>query len=183
MRAFAAAGVAFLVWLLLGYVLRTQFGYNYGPNSSPRLFAGSYLRLWLSHMTLTNAFAALFDEFGATYLLIPFGWIAAPARLRQLVLAALPIVCLFAYVQQPDRALWNFHFLTSPLAALVLEPMADGFVYAFLGVYVLANLKVGAQISGVPQARYAFAVGLVLAAFAAFRFLREPRQRVAVEPS
>jgi len=182
-QAMTAAGAAFIAWLGLGYVLRTQFGYSYGPNKSPNLLGGSYLGLWLSHMTLRSGVSAMFDEFGATYLLIPFGWMAAPRRLRQLVLAALPIAGVFAYVQQPDRALWNFHFLTSPLAALVLEPMADVFVAAFLAAYVIANLKVGAQISFMPQARYAFGVGLVLAAVAAFRFVRGPHPRVVVEPS
>jgi len=183
-RAFrlAAAGLAaFVVWLGLGYALRSWFGYSYGTNKSPHLLAGSYLSIWLSHMSARGALSAMFNEFGATYLLIPVGWLAAPARLRQLVVAALPVAIVFSYVQQPDRALWNFHFLTSPLAALALEPMADGFVWAFLAVYAFANLKVGAQIDFIPQARYAFAVGLVLAGIATVRFLssRRPRLRPA----
>jgi len=86
-------------------------------------------------------------------------------------------------VQQPDRALWNFNFVASPLIALVLEASANAFVGLFLGVYVLANLKVGAQIDSVPQARYAFAVGLVLAVVAIVRFGRTRQLRPALEPS
>jgi hypothetical protein len=177
-RLAAAAGAAFVVWLGLGYVLRSRFGYSYGTNKSPHLLAGSYLSIWLSHMSARGALSAMFNEFGATYLLIPLGWLAAPARLRQLVIAALPLAVVFSYVQQPDRALWNFHFLTSPLAALALEPMTDAYVCGFLAVYAFANLKVGAQIDFVPQARYAFAAGLILAGIAAVRFMTSRRLRV-----
>jgi hypothetical protein len=182
-RAAGAAAVAFVVWLAVGYWLRTAFGYTYGPNRSPQLLAGSYLAIWLSQMSARGALSAMFNEFGATYLLIPLGWLAAPPWLRRLVLAALPIACVFSYVQQPDRALWNFHFVTSPLAALVLEPMANWFVCLFIAVYVFANLKVGAQIDFVPHARYAFVVGLVLAAVAAVRFLLARRRAPAVAAS
>ncbi len=182
-RAAAAGAAAFAVWLALSFFLRSQFGYSYGPNKSPRLLGGSYLAIWLSYMTPRGAVSAMFNQFGATYLLIPLGWLAAPPRLRQLVIPALPIACVFCYVQQPDRALWNFHFLTSPLAAVVLETMPNAFVACFLAVYVLANLKVGAQISFVPQARYGFAAGLVLAAIAGVHFIRSRRTRAAVELS
>ena len=48
----------------------------------------------------------MFNEFGATYLLIPLGWLAAPARLRQLVIAALPIHGAYAqYVCLPASRL------------------------------------------------------------------------------
>ena len=41
--------------------------------------------------------------------------------MRRLAVVSLPIAALFGYVQQPDRALWNFHYLVTPFAALVLE--------------------------------------------------------------
>ena len=86
-------------------------------------------------------------------------------------------------MQQPDRALWNFHFLTSPLAALVLDAMSTPFISAFLALYAFAYLKVGAEVSVVPQARCTYAVSLVLAFSAAVKFIRERRPGPAVEPS
>ena len=178
-RAAAAAAAGFVVWLGLNAFLRLQFGYTYGPNRSPQLLAGSYLAVWLHNMAPGAALTAIFNEFGAAYLLIPFGWVRAPARLRQLVVAAVPFALALCYVEQPDRALWNFHFVAGPLAALVLEPMATGFVAAFLALYAVANLRVGAQILFVPQARYMFAIGLVLASVAVLRVLQSVRRRAA----
>jgi hypothetical protein len=183
LRVAAAAAAAFAVWLTLHLVLRFQFGYTYGPNKSPNLFGGSYLAVWLHHMSPRGAASAMFNEFGPAWLLIPAGWLSAPRKLRQLILAALPVACVFAYVQQPDRALWNFNFFTSPLAALVLEALPNPFVVAFLAVFAFANLKVGAQVSFIPPARYAFAVGLLLAVIAIVVYLRSRRPVAMVVPS
>jgi uncharacterized protein YdiU (UPF0061 family) len=98
-------------------------------------------------------------------------------------MAALPIAALYAYLRQPDRALWNFHFLTSPLAALVLDSMSTAFISIFLAVYAFAYLKVGAEVSFVPQARYAYAVGVALAITAAITFLRTRRPHPVVQVS
>src|SRR6185503_316725 len=110
----------------------------------------SYLFFWLSEMSPRGAASAMFNEFGPVWLLIPVGWLSAPRTLRQLIVAALPLICVFSYVQQPDRALWNFNFFTSPLAALVLEPLPNAFVGVFVAVFAFANLKVGAQVSFIP---------------------------------
>jgi hypothetical protein len=182
-RLAAAGAAAFMVWLALNLFLRSAFGYTYGTNKSPRLLGGSYLFFWLNQMSPRGAASAMFNEFGAEWLLIPFGWLSAPRKLRELMVAALPLACIFSYVQQPDRALWNFHFLTSPLAALVLEPLPNAFVAAFLAVFAFANLKVGAQVSFIPPARYAFAVGLVLAVVAIVVYLRSRRPLAVVVPS
>jgi hypothetical protein len=182
-RAAIAGAVAFCVWLGLQAFLRIQFGYTFGHNLSPKFFEGSYLFFWLGQMSPRGALSAMFNEFGPIWILFPFGWLAAPRELRRVCIAALPIAALYAYVQQPDRALWNFHFLTSPLAALVLDAMSTPFIAAFLALYAFAYLKVGAEVSFVPQARYAYAVGLMLAFIAAVKFIRERRPRPAVEPS
>jgi len=179
-RVVAAAAAGFVVWLALNAVLRVAFGYNYGPNKSPNLLNGSYLAIWLGNMGIGPALVVIFNEFGALYPLIPFGMWRAPLRLRQLAVASLPFVLLLCYVEQPDRALWNFHFIGNPLAALVLEPMPNAFVVPFLGIYVLGNLRVGAQFDFVPSARYAFAVGTVLSAIAIVRMMRSaPRPAAA----
>jgi hypothetical protein len=165
-RIASAAAIAFAVWLALQYWFIHHFGYSYGNNPSTQLASGGYLLFWLRHQSARASAAAQFVEFGALYLLIPFGFTRAPRTLRQLTIAAIPIACVFAYVQQPDRALWNFHFLTSPLSALVLERLPNAIVAAFLFSFGLAYLRVGAQITAVPEARYAMAVTIAIALFA-----------------
>lgn len=182
-RLVAAGGAAFVVWLALNLVLRSAFGYTYGPNKSPRLLSGSYLFHWLNIMSPRGAASAMFNEFGPVWVLIPFGWLNAPPRLRELMVSAVPLALIFAYVQQPDRALWNFNVVACPLAALVLEPLPNAFVAAFLAAYAFANLKVGAQVSFIPQARYAFAVGLVLAVIAIVVYLRSRPPTAVMVPS
>src|SRR5262249_38905016 len=142
-RAVGVAAVGFGVWLALHYWLSHAFGYTYGDNKSPRLSTGSYLVFWLTHESVGASAAALFVEFGALYLLIPFGFARAPAMLRQLSIAAIPIACVFAYVQQPDRALWNFHYLTSPLAALALERLPSPLIVAFVALFGVSNMRIG----------------------------------------
>jgi hypothetical protein len=174
-RAAAAAAIAFAVWLALQYGFMHAFGYSYGDNKSPKLSSGGYLVFWLQHESLRASMAAMFVEFGALYLLIPFGFLKAPRPLRELAVAAIPVACIFAYVQQPDRALWNFHFLTSPLSALVLEGLPNPLAIAFVLLFGLANLRIGAQVSFVPEARYALALTVVLAVVA---IVADRRRRV-----
>jgi hypothetical protein len=162
-RAAVAAGVAFVVWLGMQYWFMHVYGYTYGDNKSPRLSSGGYLVFWLQHETVRGVLSAMFVEFGALYLLIPVGFFSAPRRLRELAIAAVPIACIFAYVQQPDRALWNFHFVTSPLSALVLESLPTVLAVAFVVFFGISNLRIGAQVSAAPEARYAVAVTVVLA--------------------
>jgi hypothetical protein len=182
-RAAAAGAIAFCVWLGLQAFLRTRFGYTFGHNLSPRFLEGSYLFFWLGQMSPRGALSAMFNEFGPIWLLIPLGWLAAPPELRRVCIAGLPIAAVYAYVQQPDRALWNFHFLASPLAALVLDSMSTAFISVFVAVYACAYLKVGAEVSFMPQGRYAYAVGLVLALTAAVKFLRTRRPSPVVQLS
>ena len=94
------------------------------------------------------------------------GFFRAPRPLRDLAIAAIPIACIFGYVQQPDRALWNFHYVASPLSALVLETLPNVLAVAFVFLFALANLRIGAQVSGIPEARYALALTVVLAVVA-----------------
>lgn len=162
-RAVGAAAAAVVVWLALQAWLRFQFNYSYGTNKSPQLLSGSYLFFWLSQMSPRGALSAMYNEFGALYILIPVGWLVAPRRLQVLSIAALPFACVFAYVQQPDRALWNFGFLVIPMAALVLEPLHDVLVWAFVALYGMANMRIGAQVLLVPQGRYTLAASTAIA--------------------
>ncbi len=177
--AVATAGAATLVWATLHLALMRVFGYSYGPNRSADLLSGSYLVIWLSGLPSSTALAVLFGEFGALYLLIPFGWFSAPRVLRQLSLAALPFAAFLAYVEQPDRALWNFHFLASPLAAIVLQDARPLVRWAFVAVYAIANLRIGAQIPFVPPARFTVPLSVALALIAVASHLRRPRPDVS----
>ena len=66
--AFTAAGMAFLVWGALQFLLMRLFGYSYGgagTEPASKLLSGSYLALWLAKMPPSAALSALFSEFGA----------------------------------------------------------------------------------------------------------------------
>jgi hypothetical protein len=77
---------------------------------------------------------------------------------------AAPIALVLCYVQQPDRALWNFHFLVAPLGALVLERVSTLLAALTLVAFAAANLRVGAQLMAVPSARYALGLSTLFAA-------------------
>lgn len=162
-RALAAGSCAFIVWLTLQLTLILRYNYRYGENPSMHVLSGGYLAHWFASQTPRAAWSALFTEFGALWILAPAGWWYAPPGVRRFTLAALPVAALFAFVQQPDRALWNFHFVVTPLAALLLERVPGPLAWATLAAFALANLRVGAQLTGVPAARFALGVSLVLA--------------------
>ena len=120
-RAFAAANLAFIVWLVLTLALILQFNYSWGTSESANFSSGAVLVPWLRRLSPRGAVAAMFNEFGALWILAPCGMLLASAELRRLAIAALPLAAVFGVLEQPDRALWNFHFLVTPLSALVLE--------------------------------------------------------------
>lgn len=155
------------VWLLLQVALMVGFNNSYGGNPSANLFGGGYIVVWFEELGMRLGLTALFTEFGPLYLLAPVGLLMAPATLRQLAIAALPALAAFAYVQQPDRALWNFHFLVTPAAALALSAAPRLLVLAFFACFAVANLRLAAQLPFLPAARYALALSVVIAGAAA----------------
>ena len=164
MRVLVAANLAFAVWLALQLTLILRFNYGYGENPSTHLLSGGYLLPWIVQQSPRGALSALFNEYGALWLLAPVGALLAPAPVRRLAAVSLPVAALFAYVQQPDRALWNFHFLMTPLAALVLERTPSVLAVSTLGAFAFANLRVGAQLPHIPAARFALGLSVLLAA-------------------
>lgn len=170
-RAALAIGVT-AIWLSLQVGLMTAFGYSYNDNPSSRPLEGGYLRVWLEHVPPMVAAFALFGAYGALTLLVPVGWLRAPATLRQLALGAIPALLAFAYVATPERALWNFFFLAVPLGAIVLSELSRALRWAFVAAFALANLRIGAQIPDVPASRYALLVSLAIAGGAIVRALR-----------
>ena len=168
-----AVGVTGL-WVCLQLVLMAAFQYSYNQNPSSRPLEGGYLIYWIRSMTPATAFFAIFGTYGALYLMMPSGLWLAPERLRHLAIAALPAALAFAYVATPERALWNFYFLVIPLAALVLAHLPAPPAWAFVACYGMANLRIGAQVPGIPSSRYALVISLVIAAAAVLCASRTP---------
>jgi hypothetical protein len=162
-KALAAANCALIVWLLLQFTLMLRFNYGYGDNPSTHLGSGGYLAKWLSEQSPRGAAVAMFNEFGVLWLLAPIGLWLAPSALRIFAVAGLPVALVFGYVQQPDRALWNFHFVVTPLAALVLYRLPAAIAWATIAAFAFANLRIGAQLMFIPAARIALALSIVLA--------------------
>lgn len=154
LSALAAANAAFIVWLCLQLTLILAFNYSYGSNPSTDLLGGGYLRPWLAKLSARGALSAMVNEYTAWYVLAPVGLWLADRRLRVLALVAVPIAVVFAYVQQPDRALWNFHFVVLPLGAVVLERVSPLLAWLTVVLFAVTNLKVGAQWRLAPPARY-----------------------------
>jgi hypothetical protein len=142
-RAALAALAATLVWLTLQTVLMTLFNYSYGTNPSVNLLGGGYFAVWLSALGWPRAAAGLFLGFGALFVLLAAGLRRASGTLRLLAWSAVPPAIAFTYVQQPDRALWNFHFVVVPIAVLVLEALPDRACWAFVVSFAIANLRLG----------------------------------------
>ena len=122
---------------------------------------------------------AMFGEFSMLWVLARAGLFFAPASMRRFALASIPVALLFAYVQQPDRALWNFHFLVAPLAALVLERVPAALASACIGIFALGNLRLGAQLSMVPPSRASLVLSTLLAILCLYR-LRVKSPAVAI---
>jgi hypothetical protein len=176
--AFASGNAAFLVWALLTIALMLGFHYMYGwnGNGSADFAHGAALALWLRDQSARGIAFAMFNEFGALYLLAPVGLLFAPDALRRLVLVSVPIAAVFCYVQQPDRALWNFHYLVTPLAALVLARSAPVLAWTVVGLFAVGNLRVGAQLPIAGAARVAIALSMVCAGAAIVLALTDARR-------
>lgn len=170
-RAFVAGNFVFIVWLLLTLTLMLRFNYTYAGSASADLGGGGNLVGWLSRQSARGVAAAMFNEFGVLYVLAPVGLFLAPRRLQLLALASLPIAALFGYVQQPDRALWNFHFLVLPMAALVLDraPVLGSLT---LAAFAVGNLRVGAQLPIASVGKLAIGASMVLGVAAVVAALR-----------
>jgi len=170
-RAALAALAVTTIWFGLQVVLMMIFNNSYGPNPSVDLLGGGYFRAWVAALGVRNAVFYLFSAFGPLYLLMAAGWRDASPTMRRIAIASVPAAAAFLYVQQPDRALWNFHFVVIPIAVIALETLPDRLAWLFVAAYSAANLRLS-EVQ--PAALVAFRVGmlgvsLVLAAYAAVR--------------
>ena len=172
LRTLATANAVFIVWAIFHLTMIIRFNYGYGGTTSNRFLSGGGLGPWLQEQSVRGILSAMFNEFGALYILAPVGFILAPPALRRLTIVAAPVALVLCYVQQPDRALWNFHFLVTPLAALPLMRAPLALAAAIVVAFGFANLRVGAQLTMVPAARFAMGVSVVCALAAVVDALR-----------
>jgi len=178
-KTLATANTVFIVWAVLHLTLIIGFNYGYGGTTSSRFLSGGGLGPWLQEQSPRGILSAMFNEFGALYLLAPVGFMLAPPSLRRLTVAAAPIALVFCYVQQPDRALWNFHFLVAPLSALALERAPAALAALTVAAFAFANLRVGSQLAMVPAARFALGASVVFAAAAVVQTFRSAPVKAA----
>jgi len=117
-------------------------------------------------------------------VLLAAGLVRAGRTMRLLALVSVLPALMFVYVQQPDRALWNFHFVVIPIAMLVLQDLSDRLCWLFVAAFAIANLRLGeSQPALVSWLRVAMlAIAMALAAFAsAASFRRGEPQTTGVE--
>jgi hypothetical protein len=69
--------------------------------------------------------------------------------------------------------LWNFHSLVTPLAAVALGRAPAALAWATIALFAIGNLRVGAQLTFVPQARFALGASCLLALVAAAMTMRD----------
>ncbi len=161
-RLAAAAAAVTLLLACLQLSLRGFLNYQTGPTASSDVLHGAYLALWLRNVGPINAIRYLFITFGALYLLLPAG-LAASRTSQHLALAALPVVAALVYVQQPERALWNFHFIVIPIAVRVLQELPGWAMASFAAAFGIANLRFGAQLPLRTAAQAALLVSVTIA--------------------
>lgn len=118
------------------------------------------------------------------YLLLPIGLISAGRQLRMLAISSLPVVAVLLYIQQPERALWNFHFVAIPLAVLVLQQLPDWACWLFIVCFGISNLRFGAQLTMIPLGHVPLVISLIVAGVAVWHRLtsvpRAPRMAQGV---
>jgi len=132
----SAVWVALQLWFILGY------NYSYGGNSSARILEGGYLLTWIEGIGPMRAIGAMVLHFGPLAWLVAFGYRRVSRELRLLALASLPAALVFAYVQQPDRAIWNFQFVLLPLAAVTFHGTPVWLRITWLAAYAISHLPI-----------------------------------------
>ena len=155
-----------LVWFAMHTWLMSLLNYRYGASASADLLHGGFLAPWLRSVGVSGAAMYLFTAFGALYVLFPAGLLKCGRDLRLLALASVPVAAVFVYVEQPERALWNFHFIVVPMSVLALQAVPAWARVLFVACFAIANLRFGAQLDIRPAARIAL-VGSVMIASAA----------------
>jgi hypothetical protein len=163
-------GLVVVVALWAGWVFLLRVGYgNSFKNNSTDLIGGGYLFYWMSRLPLSVIVGSVVMSLGALWVLWPAGLPHGPRQLAQLTFAALPCILVWCYVQQPDRALWNFAFVAMPAAAVVLARSAPVVGWGVVAAHGILNLRFGAQLDFVPSAKYSLIVAMALALVAVWQ--------------
>jgi hypothetical protein len=181
LRLASASVLVTLVWLATHASFMAALNYAYGSTASADLLHGGFLATWLRSVRVRGALMYLFTSFSALYLLWPVGLVRCRRELRLLAAAAVPALVAFVYVEQPERALWNFHFIVIPLAAMVLAEVPGWTMALFVACFGVTNLRFGAQFEIRGPARIALLLSLAIAALAAVRVLRRPVEEMGGE--
>jgi hypothetical protein len=161
-RLLLVATAVTLVWLAKQAGLMAFLNYRYGFTASVDLLHGGYIASWLSRVGWSGAVMYLFTTFGALYVLLPAGFARAGRELRLLAVATVPAALAFLYVEQPERALWNFHFIVIPLAVVALEGLPAWMLASFTAACGIVGLRFGAQLDIRPAARVALIAALAI---------------------
>ncbi len=132
----SAAWVGQQLWFILAH------NYNYGGNSSARILEGGYLLTWIRGIGPVRATGAMVLHFGPLAWLVAAGFRRSPRELKLLALASAPAALVFAYVQQPDRAIWNFQFVLLPLAAVTFQGAPLWLRATWLTAFAVSHLPI-----------------------------------------
>ncbi len=173
--AFAGVVAMWGVWQLSSRSL-----WNYSPvQHSGKLLEGAFLAFWLASIGPTLAIVSIAAAFGALWILWPAGVAWGTRELRSLTVAAMVPLLFFNYVQQPDRALWNFAFAVMPAVAVVLDRIPSALGWCLVAVQALLNLRIGAQLPFVPPVRATLVAAVVVGLIVVWRTRSAPPSRLS----
>ena len=175
----AWAMLVIALWGAWNLYARTAWGYSTIYSHSDNLLSGGFIAFWLDNISVTLALTAVAAVFGGLWVLWPAGVHLGPPFVRHVTWAAAVPLVLFNYVQQPDRALWNFAFVVMPAAAMVLDRVSAGLGWTLVAIQALVGLRIGAQLTVVPSVRLTLVAALVTAIVVVWHSYSS-RQRAAV---
>ena len=171
--------LAFLVVLAIwgAWQVTSRQLWSYAPmQHSGELLQGAFLAFWLANLGPALVVVSIAAAFGALWLLWPAGIAWGSRELRQLAVASLIPLLVFNYVQQPDRALWNFAFAVMPAVAVVLDRIPSALGWSLVVVQAFLNLRIGAQLAFVPPARATLAAAMALGLLILWRARTPPHE-------
>lgn len=162
-RCATAAMIATLIWVVLQIAVILRFNYSYGGSPSALVFEGGNFTRWFRLLGPVQSLGALALHVLPLVALAAAACRRAPRQLQKLAIASVPAWLALMYVQQPDRAIFNFQSVLAPLAALRLETAAPAFTWVFIIGYAVSNIRVVPDIARVlsPIALAVCAIGVV----------------------
>lgn len=160
LKSAAGAALVTTMWLVLQLWFILGYNYSYGGNSSARILEGGYLLTWIRELGPAHAAGAMALHFGPLAGLVVAGFGRSTRELKLLAMAAVPAALAFAYVQQPDRAIWNFQFVLLPLAAAMFRGAPLWLRVTWLASFAASNLPIdGGWAQAVLWAGFAICAG------------------------